>query len=232
MELTFGGIEESQGTFWQMPQNARRAGAGEPEMSFLGADEPPKKKRVTLLPTGPPKRAHPPIDEEIERLTAKAKQGDIDEPPEKMMSVPSGAPRCLTGVDFEVKDTGDRGLGLFALKDIKKGTVVTRYGGTRQSTPGDPPTHTLRLPRRKGVQGDAFIDALSVKASWEAGDHEGAYREGVAGLCNSSGPPGEGDAEASCGIAWGEEDEPLLVTLRDVRKPERGGELLWAYRWR
>ena len=200
------------------------SGGGRLGMSVVGADQPPK--RIKPTPVAPPqRRQEAPRDELLERLENVAKHSRKARK-QRLVTDQDVLAACKGGVDFEVRDSGsNRGLGLFALVNIPKGRVITRYGGDVTSEPPKTRTHTLRRLHALNEPVE-YIDALAVRKKWLEGKHAEAYEDGVGGLCNSAGRPGEGDAEASCEFGWTESRVPYIVAKRDIVAEE---ELLLVY---
>lgn len=193
-------------------------------MSIFG---PPKK--IKLDPIGEVRGVPPPRDELLKLLERRGREDTEEVQMHKLLDESDLEKKCKPGEDFEVRQCADvsRGLGLFALKTIKADRVITEYGGNELKEPPETTTHTLRMIQTKG-EDLKYIDALPIQALWHNGEHAEAYRRGVAGLCNSSGPPGEGDAAASCEIRWTRDGtRAYLVTKRKVEP----GELLFAYQF-
>lgn len=140
---------------------------------------------------------------------------------------------CTPGVDFEVRMTDNRGYGLFAKKEIAKGAVVTKYGGVGLEEIGARlQTHIIRRLESPGIP-RSYIDALPISEKIIRGEYAAAYLDGVAGITNSSGNPGEEDEDEhpNSAMAWTKTipSTPYLVTTEAV-PPDV--ELIWPYRWK
>ena len=146
----------------------------------------------------------------------------------------------VPGVGFEARAAGGAGVGLFALEELKQGTVITRYAGALRSLDdfkhsrlyaGERPypdlnrgTHAARIPGT-----DWALDAWELAQAAAAGQlrpGDAWATRGLGGLVNSA----RGDAAGrpqNCALRW-HADVCLITTTAPVAA---GEELLAGYNW-
>ena len=136
-------------------------------------------------------------------------------------------------VDFVIRRSEGKGLGIFAEKDIEMSTLITRYEGVVVCTNS---SDTVVKEHCKRVQNtDYAIDGGSISARVTQLEEEGAgsprYPEfkalveaGVGCMVNSSRP----ESEPNCSFCFFSDSTCWVYALRDLKK---GEELLCDYNY-
>lgn len=153
--------------------------------------------------------------------------------------------RLVDGVDFECRDAGPKGKGLFALAAVEPGAIVTTYTGDVLSDHNThTKTHQLHVRGRRVVidglrsGGRAVSDAerftAQARAAWAAGGAGVRYvlndsTQGYGAFVNSTQDVLADQARrdlANVGVEFDANDRAYVVTTKTVQP---GQELLWYY---